>query len=166
MKLAKKVVIAALVLPLTVATASAYAFGGGKDHHKGGFDRCGGLDKKVFRQLDLTNEQQDQLKQMRETNREEMKAQFQGNFESKRAEMQARHQKRQALVLAESFDEQAANELANEMVAQQAEKRVRMLEKQHQMLSILTPEQKTKLQELQAERMDTCLTKMQSRLSK
>ncbi|MCJ2378115.1 CpxP family protein [Vibrio sp. ZSDZ34] len=166
MKLAKKVVIAALVLPLTVATASAYAFGGGKGHHKGDFDRCGGLDKKVFRQLDLTSEQQVQLKQMRESSREEMKAQFQSNFESKRAEMQASHQKMQALVLADTFDAQAANELAQEMVAQQAERRVGMLEQRHKMLSILTPEQKVKLQELQAERMDNCLTKMQSRMSK
>jgi len=34
MKSAKKLVLAAVVLPLTLGTASAFAFGG-KDHHKG-----------------------------------------------------------------------------------------------------------------------------------
>ena len=39
MKTAKKLVLAAVVLPLTLGTASAFAFGG-KDH-KGGHGDCG-----------------------------------------------------------------------------------------------------------------------------
>lgn len=70
--------------------------------------------------------------------------------------MQAHQQKVQNLVLADSFDEQAAQILANEMVTKQAERRVKMLEKQHKAMSILTADQKAKFKELQAERMQDC----------
>ncbi|KOO11405.1 hypothetical protein AKJ18_29285, partial [Vibrio xuii] len=46
------------------------------------------------------------------------------------------------------FDKAAANELAKQMVEQQSERRVQMMERQHQMLSILTPEQKAKFVEM------------------
>ena len=69
------------------------------------------------------------------------------------------------MLLADTFDEAAANELAKQMVEKQTERRVKMLEKQHQMLSILTPEQKTKYVELQKERSEKRLEKMQERFS-
>ncbi|MCA2470508.1 CpxP family protein, partial [Vibrio alginolyticus] len=55
MKSAKKLVLAAVVLPLTLGTASAFAFGG-KDHHKGPRDECGmGMDRGIMRDLNLTD---------------------------------------------------------------------------------------------------------------
>src|SRR5690606_23694751 len=113
-----------------------------------------------FRELNLTDAQKEQLDSMRQAGRKEMKAQFKGKFADNQAERQAQHAKVQALVLADTFDANAANELAKEMAAKQAERRVQMLEKQHQMLSVLTPEQKAKFVELQNERMQECGAKM------
>ncbi|MEX0335601.1 CpxP family protein [Vibrio tubiashii] len=166
MKMAKKLVVAAVVLPLTLGTASAFAFGG-KDGKKGGHGECGGgFDRGIMRQLDLTDAQKDQMKEMREASKQEMKTAFKENFEARHAEMQAQKEKVQALVLAENFDQAAANELAKTMVEKQTERKVKMLEKQHQMLSILTPEQKTKFVELQKERSAKCQEKMQERFTR
>ncbi len=150
----KKLVLAAAVIPVAFASASAFAFGG-KGDHKGG--RChGGMDRGIFKQLDLTDAQKDQLKEMREANKAEMKQNYQANFEARKAERQAYHDKVQQLVLADNFDQAAANDLAKEMVEQQTERKVKMLEKRHQMLSVLTPEQKAKFVELSKERMTKC----------
>ncbi|MCW8333919.1 CpxP family protein [Vibrio sp. SCSIO 43135] len=159
MKTAKKLVLAAVVLPLTLGTASAFAFGG-KDHGKGMGGKCGGFDRGVMRQLDLTDAQKEQLKEMREAGKAEMKAKFEQGGEERQAAMKAHHEKVQALVLADTFDQAAANDLAKEMAEKQAERRVKMLEKQHQMLSILTPEQKEKFVELSQERHQKCADKM------
>ncbi|HGY9591780.1 TPA: CpxP family protein [Vibrio harveyi] len=165
MKTAKKLVLAAVVLPLTLGTASAFAFGG-KDH-KGHRGECGmGMDRSIMRQLDLTDAQKDQLKEMREANKAEMKAKFADGKEARMAERQVHHEKVQALLLADNFDAAAANDLAKEMVEKQTERRVKMLEKKHQMLSVLTPEQKTKFVELQKERQQKCGEKMQKRMEK
>ncbi|MDC5849211.1 CpxP family protein [Vibrio europaeus] len=166
MKMTKKLVVAAVVLPLTLGTASAFAFGG-KDGKKGGHGECGGgFDRGIMRQLDLTDAQKDQMKEMREASKQEMKTAFKENFEARHTEMQAQKEQVQALVLADNFDQAAANELAKTMVEKQTERKVKILEKQHQMLSILTPEQKTKFVELQKERSAKCQEKMQQRLNK
>ncbi|AXY00064.1 periplasmic repressor CpxP [Vibrio alfacsensis] len=166
MKSAKKLVLAAVVLPLTLGAASAFAFGG-KDHHKGPNGECGmGMDRGIMRQLDLTDAQKNQLKDMREANKAEMKAKFADGKEARMAERQAHHDKVQALLLADNFDEAAANDLAKEMVEKQTDRRVKMLEKKHQMLSVLTPEQKAKFVELQKERQQKCGEKMQKRMQK
>lgn len=116
-----------------------------------------------MQQLDLTADQQAKLKEMRGANRDQMKNEFKGQ---KQAQMQAHHAKVQALVLADNFDEAAANELAKEMVDQQVSHRVKMLEKRHDMLSVLTPEQKVKFQELQQERMQKCMANGQKKMKK
>ena len=160
MKAAKKLVLTAVVLLLALGTASAFAVGG-KGHHRGPQGECGvGIDRSMMRQLDLTGEQKDQLKELRKTSKQEMKAKFSENFQAKQAERQAHQKKVQALLLADTFDRAAADELAKQMVEKQSERRVRMLEKQHQMLSVLTPEQKTNFVELQKERMQECGEKM------
>ncbi|WP_114767548.1 CpxP family protein [Vibrio rhodolitus] len=157
MKTVKKLVLAAAVVPMVFASASALAFGG-KGDHKGGHCQ-GGMDRGIIKQLDLTDAQKDQLKQMRETNKAQMKENYQANFEARKAERQAQHEKVQQLVLADNFDQAAANELAKQMVEKQTERKVKMLEKQHQMLSVLTPEQKAKFVELSKERMEKCADK-------
>lgn len=166
MKITKKLVLAAVVVPFALSSASALAFGG-KDGHKGGKHgaKCELDMKKVMRKLDLTAEQEAQLKTMRE----EMKADKKGQFsaeeaQAKFAERQAHQAEIQALVLADNFDQAKANELATAMVEKQAERRVKMLEKKHQMLSILTPEQKAQVVEMQKERTAKCAEKMQERM--
>ena len=168
MKIAKKLMLIAVVFPLILGSANALAFGG-KDGDRGG--KHGGkceLDmKKVIRKLDLTAEQETQLKEMRESFREEMKGQFsEEDFQAKIAERQAHQANMQSLVLADTFDQAKANELATAMVEKQAERRVKMLEKQHQMFSVLTPEQKAQVVEMQKERATKCTEKMQKRMER
>ncbi|MDW2111183.1 Spy/CpxP family protein refolding chaperone, partial [Vibrio sp. 2089] len=74
--------------------------------------------------------------------------------------------KMQSLLLADTFDEAQATALAKEMVERQTEHRVKMLERKHQMLSVLTPEQKAKFVKLQNERMQECGDQMQQRMGK
>ncbi len=71
--------------------------------------------------------------------------------------MKALHAQERALVLAADFDQAAAENLAKQMVDQQVTHRVKMMEKRHQMMSILTAEQKAKLQTLQQEKMAECM---------
>ncbi|MGR5069859.1 MULTISPECIES: CpxP family protein [Vibrio] len=166
MKSAKKVVLAAIILPLTLGAASAFAFGG-KDHHKGPRGECSqGMERGVMRQLNLTDAQKDKLKEMRKANKADMKANYAEHHQARKAERQAHHAKMQALLLADNFDEAAANDLAKVMVDKQTERRVKMMEKKHQMLSVLTPEQKVKFVELQKERQQECGEKMQKRMQK
>lgn len=166
MKSTKKLLLAAVVLPLTLGTASVFAYGG-KDHHKGPRDECGpGMERGIMRQLDLTDAQRDQLQSLRDTNRAERKGKNSAYRETRRAERQAFHAKMQSLLLADNFDEAQATALAKEMVEKQTEHRVRMLEKRHQMLSVLTPEQKAEFVKLQNERRQECGEKMQKRMEK
>lgn len=152
----KKALVIAIALPMALGSASALAFGGG--NHHGGKGGCGMQDgRKVFSQLDLTDAQKEQMKSMREMNRDEMKT----KRLEKHTEMKANHDKMQELVLASDFDVNAVRDLAQQMSAAQVEGRVAMLEKRHEMLNILTPEQKTQYQTLQAERAEKCQTRME-----
>lgn len=154
----KKALVIAIALPMALGSASALAFGGG--NHHGGKGGCGMQDgRKVFSQLDLTDAQKEQMKSMREANRDEMK----NKRLEKRTAMKANHDKIQELVLASDFDENAARDLAQQMSEAQIEGRVARLEKRHEMLNILTPEQKTTYQTLQAERVEQCQARMAER---
>ncbi|MGL4829527.1 MAG: CpxP family protein [Vibrio sp.] len=154
MKLAKKMIIAAAILPLTLGTTAAFAYGGHGWDKEGEGAGCGGHGERgIWKQLDLTAEQQAQLKDMREANREEMRA----NRGQHRDAMKALHAQERNLILAANFDQATAEELAKQMVDQQVTHRVKMMEKRHQMMSILTAEQKAKWQTLQQTQMEQCL---------
>ncbi len=152
MKMTKKLVITAAVLPMVLATASVSAFGGKSGH--GAKDGHGGMRKgsehSLISQLDLTAEQQQQLRDMREAKRSE----HYDNRDARMEENKAHHEAMQALVLADTFDQAAAEKLAKEMVEQQTERRVQKLAHQHKMFSILTADQKEQLKELRTEHME------------
>lgn len=154
MKNVKKWMLAALILPATLGTTSVLAAGGDRGSHG---RECGpGGERNLFKQLDLTDDQQAQLRELRQQGREAMKQQRQSGA---RQQMHALHQKEQALVLAADFDQAAAKALARQMAESQAEHRVSMMAKRHQMLSILTPEQKSQfvaLQQARQEEMKQC----------
>lgn len=159
----KKTLALAIALPLALGSASALAYGGGKHHNgHGGKGGCGMDHSNMFRQLDLTDAQKSELKELRQANRETMH----GKMGERHSEMQAQHQKMQQLVLSEDFDEGQVRALAEEMSEQQVERRVAMLKQRHEMMQVLTPEQKTKLQELQAERSEKCQAKMEQRMER
>jgi protein CpxP len=154
MKMAKKLILASVVLPLVLST-SAFAFGG-KDH-KGPQDDCRpGLDRGMMKELNLTDTQKEQFKTLRQANKEEMKERFNDKKEQGEKARMAHFDKVNALLTADKFDPAKATELAQEMSDKQVKRQVDMLSKQHKMLSILTPEQKTKFIELQKERMEDC----------
>ncbi|NOI66245.1 CpxP family protein [Vibrio sp. 99-8-1] len=166
----KKIVIAAAVLPMMFATASAYAFGGkdgGRGMDRDGFGgKCGGMDRGMLRDLDLTDEQKDQFQDLRQAKRDEMRGKFSENQAEFQAEMKAYQAEVQDLVLAADFDQQKAQELAATMVEKQTERRVAMLQARHEMMNILTDEQKAKVKELQQERMEQCSERMERKMSK
>lgn len=146
MKNVKKWMLAALILPATLGATSVLAAGGEKGPHG---RECGpGSERMVFKQLNLSEAQQQQMRELREQGREEMKKQPRSAMKEA---MQALHQQERALMLAPEFDKAAATALAKQMAQKQVEHRVKMMEKRHQMLSILTPEQKSQFQTLQQE---------------
>ncbi|PMH46249.1 stress adaptor protein CpxP [Vibrio sp. 10N.286.49.B3] len=164
MKTFKKLVLAAVVLPLTLGSVSAFANNGGKSQNKGPQGKCGGFDQGIMKKLDLTDAQKEQLKEMKKADREEMKAQRTAKKAQMQAGKQAQHLQAQELVLADSFDEAAANQLAQQMVEQQSERRVATLKKQHEKLSVLTAEQKEAFKELSEQRMTKCMEKKNKRM--
>lgn len=68
--------------------------------------------KKIFSQLNLTDAQQEKMKELRQENRAEMKS-HRGEH---RQEMKAYHDQMQDLVLSSSFDEGQARALAEKNV--------------------------------------------------
>ncbi|TDO98654.1 CpxP family protein [Marinomonas balearica] len=171
MKNTKKLIVAAIVLPLTLGTASAFAFGG-KDHGRKfeskmeqGF--CGaGMDRGVLRKLDLTDEQKEEIKVLKSTKRSEMKAYFLENFPKEMKAREASRTKAQELVLADTFDTAAASKLAAEMAEKKSHLMVKKMESQHAMLSVLTAEQKEKFVALQKEKIERCEEKVMRHMDK
>ncbi|MGR6832510.1 CpxP family protein [Aliivibrio wodanis] len=147
MNMMKKMVLGAVVLPLSLASASAFAAGG--SHHEGGMKGEGmhgskcmmKANKKAFKDLELTDAQEDQFDEMRDARKAEMKAK-KGQKRQPTAEMKADHEAMQNLMLADSFDEQAVRDLAEKMSQRQIDRRVEMMKKRHEMMNILTPDQK------------------------
>ncbi len=165
MKATKKLVLMALIAPIALGSASVLAFGGGKGGHgpepRGFEQQCrGGGERGVMKQLNLSDEQKAQLKQMREQSRQAMKEEMQGQFAERQAEMKAFHAKEQQLVLADNFDAQAANALALEMAEKQAQMRVKMMNHRHDMLSVLSDEQKQQYVTLVEVQQQECAQKM------
>ena len=169
MKNLKKLVVLAAIIPAAFASASAFAHGGGKggkgsDYFNG---KCSFMNERgLFKELDLTDEQEDQLRDMREAKREQSKASRADKMQSMISDMEAVQGQLQDLVLAKDFDEQKAQELAKAMVEKQSERQVAKLKQQHEMMSILTDAQKEQLKTLQAEKMADCSERMNERMAK
>ncbi|MDR9829037.1 CpxP family protein [Vibrio sp. FNV 38] len=160
MKKVNKWLMAAAVIPLSLSAASVWAFGGANGP-QGGMGKCGG-ERAAMKKLDLTEDQKAQLKELRESNkaeREDRKA----NREDNKAQRDAHKAQMKALMLSDTFDRASAEELATTMVEQQTERRVTMMEKKHQMMQILTVDQREQLLEAQEKQMEKCKDKMQKK---
>ena len=149
MNMAKKVLLTAVVLPLTMAASGAFA-AGGPQGPKG--DRtpdgvCGpDGEQSILQQLNLSKQQTEQLKALHQKEHQAM-----------RKEMKALHDEEQSIVLAKNFDQEKATQLAQKMVNLQVQRRVEMLQQRHDMMAILTPEQKGQFELLQKYRMSQCM---------
>ncbi|MBL4829848.1 MAG: periplasmic heavy metal sensor [Aliivibrio sp.] len=156
--LTKRVIIGALALPLVMGSTAALAFGGGNGggHHG---DRMGGgkcdmmSGKRALKQLDLSEQQQTEFKDLMATHRSAMQDR------QPNSELQQLKQQMNTLLLNADFNEDEVRSLATQMSTLQVDKKVEMAQKRHQMLNILTEEQKIEFQEAQQQMMVKCQAK-------
>ncbi|BFM51387.1 CpxP family protein [Marinomonas sp. THO17] len=159
MKFTKQLIIASLVLPLTLGASTSFAYDNkGHKGPRGPQQECrmGDFDRGMMKELALTDNQKEQLKELRKAHRDAMKAKFEKAPKPDTAAREAHMNQLKELMMADTFDSAKAIELAKEMSEKRIERQVNMLSQQHKMLSILTPEQKTKFFELQQERARDC----------
>ncbi|MFA0066641.1 Spy/CpxP family protein refolding chaperone [Vibrio breoganii] len=165
MAMNKKWLAVAMMVPLTLGSASVLANGhqGSEKGQKGGHSCMMPMDgKSAFRGLDLTDEQKAELKTIREDVRSSMKA----KGDSKRQMMKEMKAQEQELVLAADFNEAEAQKLASSMVEERTAMQVEKMRTMHRMMSVLTDDQKQQLVEKRAERAEKCEQKMQKKMSK
>ncbi len=153
MKMAKKMILAAVILPITLGSAAAFAKGGPGQGRGGDCGQGGLMNPAVFAQLNVTPEQKAKMAELRLQQRDAMQAQRAG----KRAEMRAFKLKERELVMSSNFDEAAAKKLAEQMVQRRAEQRVTMMKQRNAMMNVLSADQKAKLTTIQQERMNECV---------
>lgn len=152
MKMVKKLMLATVIFPIALGTASAFAGSDKGDAKRHSMERCQPgpvLNPKILKRLDLTDAQKEQFKALRNADRAEMKA-----------KMDARGKQMNDLLLAETFDKAKATAMAKEAQNNRIERQVDRLEKQFKMLSILTPAQKEKLMEFEKKHQQKCDEKM------
>jgi len=98
--------------------------------------------KMMFKKLDLSDAQKEQMKTI-------MRAYKEANKESKAAHKAAM----KALMDAPAFDEEQAQTLIAEREAQRADKQLSMLKMKHEMYQVLTEEQKVKYDQRETKKM-------------
>jgi protein CpxP len=126
----------------------------GKRGNRGGKGMRGNHMGRMFRELNLTDEQKAQMKAIRQENR-------QGTKEL-RQQMRTNRQQLQQLTENGNFDEAAVTAIASQQGQIHAQMIVAQQKVKAQMYNVLTAEQKTKLSELKAARK----LKMQERKAK
>lgn len=142
-----KAIVLSSILAIAVAVPIAVAQstdGGGKEgqrshwRHRGGRggDFGGG---RMFRGVDLTDAQKTQMKQIRENHRQSLQPLMQ--------ELRARRQELRQASEGGSFNESLAAQKLAEIAPLQAKLMGAQFKLHQEMLSVLTPEQKTKLEE-------------------
>ncbi len=111
----------------------------------GGFGRGGfGGPMRVLRQLDLTDEQRDQVRQVMSRHRDELRAIG--------AKLRAAHRAQSEAVTASQFDEQAVRTAAADLAAISADAAVLRARVHSDVFAVLTPDQQAKAAELKAQR--------------
>ena len=158
----KKVTVAILSIIL-VAMGALFIFAqtaekpeGKRGFGKRGFGKHGGH-AMMFRGLDLTEEQKVQMKQIRQASKEKIKP--------IREQMKANRQKL-AELSAGNFDQVQVQAIATQQGSLTAQLIVERESIKSQILKVLTPEQKAKAAEMQAQRKQRMQERMQKRLNK
>ncbi len=155
----KKITVTILAIAL-VAIGAIFVFGQtttdqptdgkarfGKHGGKGKFGKRGGKRGhgmgRMFRQLDLTDAQKEQMKAIRQASRE--------NTKSLRDQMRQNRQQLDQLTESGTFDQAAVTAIAQQQGQLHAQMIVEKQRVKTQMYNVLTAEQKTKLAELKAQ---------------
>lgn len=139
MKVSKLICAVSLIVATTLSGAAL------AHEHKGGrHDAQPHVSlKHMLSGVELTDSQREQIKQLLQQHRQEVKLQQQ--------ELAA-HQALQRLLLEEQYDELAARELLQQLQQQQVEKRLATFKLQHQIVQLLTEEQQEQLKQKQIRR--------------
>ena len=151
MKIYKRLTVAILSLPLLMGTMPAFAEAEthaerGNHAERGKHNACNGKvrPKQLLRDITLTDAQEEKFKAINKKNREKYMAK-KANKANKMKENFNLHNQMQDHLLATTFDEKKVRELAEKMTSEQVNRRVERIQAQHELLQILTPEQKVKV---------------------
>ncbi len=138
----KKLILGMVILPLSLASTSALAA-----HHEDDKKCMMKVEKKAFKELNLSDSQKEKLAELRKSYKEKNKARKEQRQQLKvdiKTARKAEKQEMQNLILANNFDEQAVRNLIEKMLQPKIDSRVEMARQRHQMMNVLTAEQKTK----------------------
>ena len=136
--IAVAIIMAVAVAVPVVLAQSTGGDDGGRRGHKGHFGR--GHEGRIFSQLDLTDTQKEQIKAIREKNRESLRP----LMEQIRAKRQEIRQANEGGTVNEALVSQKLSEIAP-LEAKMMAERARI---HQETLSVLTPEQRTKLEQM------------------
>ncbi|MCI0486617.1 MAG: Spy/CpxP family protein refolding chaperone [Blastocatellia bacterium] len=137
----------AVVIPVAFGQATG-GNEGGKRHNRAGMrafgrDRGAGLSGRFMKQLNLTDDQKAQLKQIHESHRESTLA--------LRKELRAKRQEVRQATQGEFFDEATVQQKLSEAASIEARLMGEQFKVRQESLSVLTVEQKTQLDQLRQE---------------
>ncbi len=124
--------------------------------HKGRTCSPQRIEHQIYKSLDLTQSQKEQLK----TLRKEQRASMQVNIDTLRADRLRFNQQREALVESNYFDVAAARQLLESQTTQQVDMRLKQWQWQQTRWNVLTPEQKAKFKTEKAERFEQCASQL------
>lgn len=142
----KKLLVTTLVGALVVAPVAFAAKSSGEGKQRGGHPAM-----KMMKQLDLTDEQKAQVKEIMQQHKPQANAE----------QRQAMYQQRMEIITAASFDEGAAQAFIDVQQANHQTRMMNMLQAQQEIYQVLTPEQQQKYQELSAKKMEKQQKRMQ-----
>lgn len=114
--------------------------------HRG---KRGGMHR-AFSKLDLTEAQQTQIDAIMDAKKAEREA----NRNAMQAEREQRHEQMQAVMNQATLNQAQVNRMANEHAEQAKQQFIDRIEMQHAIAQVLTPEQRTQLEAMRAERGD------------
>ncbi len=141
-----KLIATVLATGMVLTTGTAVA-GGQQGHHNAKFGKHGGvgMHMKMYKNLDLSKQQQAQIKAILDKAKP-VKGEHRTN---RKAHMQAKRQ----LIQSANLDEYALNQLAEQTAQQVKQRFIKRVKTQHQIWQILTPQQQQKVLERQKKRM-------------
>lgn len=142
----KKLLVTALVGALVVAPVAFAAKSNSEGKQRGGHPAM-----KMMKQLDLSDEQKAQVKEIMQQHKPK----------ADQEQRQAMYHQRMEIITAASFDQEAAQALIDIQQAKHQTRMLNMLQAQQQIYQVLTPEQQQKYQELSAKKMEKQQKRMQ-----
>lgn len=148
----KKTLLSLIILS---AASTNLSFADHKERHNQFFGKQSAPHYKVYRKLNLTEEQKSSIKAIFRQKKDENQFDF---FKNRLKQQEKRNQ----LIQSTQLDNQALQHLADEQATQIKQRFIKMVEAEHQVWNLLTPQQQQKAKTLQEER----LKKIEKRLRK